>query len=165
VSYRVGIGFDLHRLVEGRPLLLGGVKFDGELGLLGHSDADVVLHAICDAMLGAAGLGDIGEHFPDDDPELEGANSADLLLRVLEMVRRVGYDPVNVDVNVIAEYPRLGPRKDEMRRRVAALLGITSERVGVKARSMEGIGTIGNKKAVAAQAVVLLELRAGAGSI
>ncbi len=157
MDMRIGIGFDIHRLVEGRKLVLAGVEFDGTLGLLGHSDADVVLHAVADAILGAAALGDIGEHFPDNDPKWSGADSAELLKHVVGLARAADFEPWNVDVNVIAEYPRIGERKRGMSARLAAILGLPVERVSVKARSMEGLGPIGNREAVAAQVVALLQ--------
>jgi 2-C-methyl-D-erythritol 2,4-cyclodiphosphate synthase len=152
----LGIGYDIHRLVEGRKLFLGGIEFDYPLGLLGHSDADVVLHAVCDALLGAAALGDIGEHFPDDDPRWKDISSATLTRKVLELIERKGLSVNNVDVMVLAQRPRLGPKKGEMRQKVAQLLGISPERVNVKATTMEGLDAIGRGEAIAAQAVVTL---------
>ncbi|MFW6164122.1 MAG: 2-C-methyl-D-erythritol 2,4-cyclodiphosphate synthase [Planctomycetota bacterium] len=156
---RVGIGYDIHRLVAGRPLRLGGVDVPSPLGLLGHSDGDVLLHAVADALLGAAALGDIGEHFPDADPAYQDADSAELLTAALEQVREAGYEPVNLDANVLAERPRLGRHKAMMRERVAALLGLPPERVSIKARSHEGLDAVGRGRAIAAQAVVLIEER------
>ncbi len=152
----LGIGYDIHRLVEGRKLFLGGVEFDSPVGLLGHSDADVVLHAICDALLGAAALGDIGEHFPDDDPRWKGISSAVLTGKVLELVTKKGLKVNNVDVMILAQRPRLGPKKGEMRQRVSELLGVSPERVNIKATTMEGLDAIGRGEAVAAQAAVTL---------
>lgn len=152
----LGIGYDVHKLVEGRKLFLGGIEFDSPVGLLGHSDADVVLHAICDALLGAAALGDIGEHFPDDDPQWKGISSAVITRKVLELIKTKGLKVNNVDVTVLAQRPRLGPRKKEMRQKVAQLLGISPERVNIKATTMEGLDAIGRGEAIAAQAAVTL---------
>lgn len=151
-----GIGYDVHRLVKGRRLMLGGVAFDFPLGLEGYSDADVVIHAVCDAVLGAAALGDIGEHFPDTDPKWKDISSQVLLKHVAGLIKEKGLVANNVDVVVIAQAPRLGARKVEMRDKMARLLGISPERVNVKATTTEGIGAIGEGKAIAAQAVVSL---------
>ncbi|MEK7369080.1 MAG: 2-C-methyl-D-erythritol 2,4-cyclodiphosphate synthase [Planctomycetota bacterium] len=151
-----GIGYDVHRLVKGRRLMLGGVAFDFPLGLEGYSDADVVIHAVCDAVLGAAALGDIGEHFPDTDPKWKDISSQVLLKHVAGLIKEKGLVANNVDVVVIAQAPRLGARKVEMRDKMADLLGISPERVNVKATTTEGIGAIGEGKAIAAQAVVSL---------
>jgi 2-C-methyl-D-erythritol 2,4-cyclodiphosphate synthase len=156
VDTRVGIGFDIHRLVEGRRLVLGGVELDSPVGLAGHSDADVVLHAITDAVLGAAGLPDIGEHFPDTDAAWKDADSATFLRHAVGAIGERGFAVGNVDVNVLAEKPRLGPVKNAMRRRIADLTGLTVDRISVKARTMEGLGAIGEARAIAAQAVVML---------
>lgn len=154
---RVGIGHDTHRLVEGRPLILCGVRVEHELGLLGHSDADVVLHAVGDALLGAAGLGDIGEHFPDTDPRWEGLDGARLLEMVLALVRRAGWAPVNCDVIIHAQSPKLSRYKPVMRDRLAALLGLPHDAVNIKAKTGEHVGPIGRAEAIAAEAVVLVE--------
>ena len=154
---RVGTGFDLHRLGADRPLLLGGVTIPGSPGLIGHSDADCVLHAICDALLGAAGLGDIGQLFPDTDPEYEGADSGALTRIVIGKVFEAGFSVVNVDCTVLAERPRLAPHREAMRGRIAELVGIPAARVGVKATTMEGLAPIGNGEAIACQAACLLE--------
>jgi len=154
---RVGIGYDIHRLAPGRPLRLGGLEVQADRGLVGHSDGDVVLHAVCEAMLGAAGLGDIGDHFPDDDPALAGADSAELVARTLALVREAGFAPINLDVNILAEWPRLGPRKQAIRARVAELLDLPPERVSIKARTAEGLGPVGEGLAIAAQAAILIE--------
>jgi 2-C-methyl-D-erythritol 2,4-cyclodiphosphate synthase len=152
---RVGIGFDLHRLGADRPLVLGGVEIPGGPGLIGHSDADCVLHAITDALLGAAGSGlDIGALFPDDDPAFEGADSAKLLA---EAMRHVPGRVVNVDVTVLAERPKIGPFREAMRARIAELLDLDVSAVGVKATTMEGLGPIGEGRAIACHAVALLE--------
>jgi 2-C-methyl-D-erythritol 2,4-cyclodiphosphate synthase len=152
----VGIGYDIHRLAEGRRLVLAGVEVPHTLGAVAHSDGDVVLHAVADAILGAAGLGDLGEHFPDTDPEWAGADSGRILRRVVEMARRKGWTPASVDANVLLERPKLAPYKDAMRRRLAELLDLPPDAAGLKARTMEGLGPVGEGRAVAAQAVVLL---------
>ena len=140
----VGLGFDVHAFAAGRPLLLGGVRFDGQDGLEGHSDGDVVCHALADAMLGAAALGDVGEHFPDTDPGFAGIGGLDLLGRVREMVRAAGAHPVSADLTVIAERPSIAPVRDTMRRALCGTLGIATERVSVKATRPEGLGLTGN---------------------
>jgi len=154
---RVGIGFDIHRLAEGRPLRLAGVDIPAEAGPVAHSDGDVVLHAAADAVLGAAALGDIGEHFPNDDPAWAGADSAAILGRVVEMAREAGWTATSADVNVLLEQPRLAAHRDAMRARLAELLGLQADAVNVKARTMEGLGPVGAGEALAAQAVVVLE--------
>ena len=153
---RAGIGFDFHRLVAGRRLILAGVEVPHERGALAHSDGDVVLHAAADAILGAAGLGDLGEHFPDTDPAWKDAPSAVILGRVLEMTRKAGWTPTSADVNVFLERPKLMAYKAAMRKRLAELLGLPPDAAGLKARTMEGLGPIGAGDAVAAQAVVML---------
>ncbi len=155
-SYRVGQGFDIHRLVPGRELILGGVRVPHETGLSGHSDADVLLHALINALLGAMGQGDIGTHFPDTDPEYEGASSANLLGHVLGLMRESGFGIVNADVTVIAQRPRLAPHFGAIRVRLGELLEVPEAAVNVKAGTMEGLGSIGEGKAMAAMAVVLL---------
>lgn len=156
---RVGVGFDLHRTGADRPLRLGGVEIAGGPGLIGHSDADCVLHAITDALLGAAALGDIGEHFPDDDPQYKDADSGDLLARAVGMVAGAGWGPVNVDCTVLAERPKLAPYRDEMRRTIAAAVGLTEDAVGVKFTTLEGLGSLGRGEGIACHAVCLLEER------
>ena len=156
---RVGIGYDIHRFQEGRRLLLGGVEIEGEKGLGGHSDADVVLHAIIDALLGAAGLSDIGHFFPPDDPGFAGADSRQLLARTMQMIRPLGYAVGNVDATVIAEAPRLASYIKAMRQRIAETLEVDESRVSVKATTNEGVGGIGRGEAIAALAVALLERR------
>lgn len=148
-----GIGYDVHKLVEGRRLVLGGVDIDYHLGLEGHSDADVVIHAVCDALLGATALGDIGEHFPDDDPKWKDVSSQVLLEHVAGLVREKGLRVNNVDVVIIAQVPRLGAKKLEMKDKMARLLDISPDRMNVKATTTEGLGAIGEGKAIAAQAV------------
>lgn len=153
---RSGIGYDIHRFEDGRRLVLGGLEFPGERGLAGHSDADVLLHAIIDALLGGAGLGDIGRHFPPEDPQWAGADSAALLARTCEILREAAFEVVNVDATVIAERPRLAERLDEMRERIAGIIGIDRARVNVKATSNEGVGDIGRGEGIAALAIVSL---------
>jgi 2-C-methyl-D-erythritol 2,4-cyclodiphosphate synthase len=161
MSARVGFGYDLHRLVEGRRLVLGGIEIPFPKGLAGHSDADVVLHSICDALLGAAALGDLGRHFPDTDPRYAGISSAALLEAVRAEVARRGFQIENVDVTILAEAPRLQPVLDDMRARVAELLGIAPDRVNVKAKTNEGVGEIGRGEAIAAYAVCLVRRSEG----
>ncbi len=156
MSERVGMGYDLHRLVEGRRLVLGGIEVPFAKGLAGHSDADVVLHSICDALLGAAALGDLGRHFPDTDPRYAGISSARLLETVLAEITRRGFEIENVDVTIVAEAPRLAPLLGAMRERVAELLRISPDRVNIKAKTNEGVGAIGRGEAIAAYAVCLL---------
>ena len=153
---RVGIGYDLHRLVPNRNLILGGVEIPHALGLLGHSDADVLTHAIIDAILGAAALGDIGSHFPDTDPAYEGINSLVLLESANAKAETLGYVVQNVDSTIIAQRPKLAPHIPEMRRRLATVLGLAAKEVNVKATTSEGLGVVGREEAIAAQAVVCL---------
>lgn len=155
--YRIGQGYDVHPLVEGRPLILGGERIPYDRGLVGHSDADVVLHALGDALLGAASLGDIGEHFPPDDPKWKGADSTDLLVRIYNLITVAGYRVVNCDLTVIAQEPSLHPYKDSIRDRIADLLGVESSDVAIKATSHEGLGALGRGEGIAALAVALLE--------
>lgn len=155
-SSRIGIGYDIHRLVEGRKLVLGGVEIPFEKGLLGHSDADVLSHAICDALLGAAALGDIGTHFPDSDPRWAGASSLDFLARAVEMLTERGYRISNVDATVIAERPKLRPHIEAMRERLASVLGTDVDQVSIKAKTNEGLESVGRNEAMAAHAVVLI---------
>jgi 2-C-methyl-D-erythritol 2,4-cyclodiphosphate synthase len=155
--FRVGSGHDTHRLVEGRPLILGGVRLDHPTGLAGHSDADAVLHAVTDALLGAAGLGDIGELFPDTDPAWKDADSRVFLRRAVDDLRRLGWRPVNLDVTIFAERPKLGPAKAAIRDAVAALVGVPAAAVNVKAKTGEGVGHIGRGEAIGCHAVVLIE--------
>ncbi|MFO0961005.1 MAG: 2-C-methyl-D-erythritol 2,4-cyclodiphosphate synthase [Isosphaeraceae bacterium] len=154
---RVGLGHDTHRLEAGLPLILGGVRIDFERGLVGHSDADVVMHAVTDALLGAAGLGDIGEHFPDNDPQWKGADSGHLLAEVVERVRTAGWSAVNLDVIIHAERPKLVPHKAAIRGNLAKLLGLGDGDVNVKAKTGEKVGPIGRGEAIACEAVVLIE--------
>jgi 2-C-methyl-D-erythritol 2,4-cyclodiphosphate synthase len=155
--YRVGSGHDTHRLAEGRPLILGGVRIDHPLGLVGHSDADVVLHAVTDALLGAAGLGDIGDAFPDTDPANAGADSRRFLLAAVERLAARGWRPVNLDVTVFAERPKLGPVKAAIRDAVADLVGLPPAAVNVKAKTGERVGHIGRGEAIGCHAVALIQ--------
>ena len=154
---RVGTGFDIHRLVPGRRLVLCGVDFEFPFGLFGHSDADAPTHALMDALLGAAALGDIGHLFPDTDPEWEGADSIRLLEAVVALLRRKGWRVANADLTILAEAPKIAPRVQEMRERLAAPLGVPVDAVSVKATTMEKLGPIGAREGIAAQAVALLE--------
>ena len=154
---RIGHGWDLHRMAEGRPCRMGGLTLEHPKGPLGHSDGDVVLHALADALLGASALGDIGALFPDTDPAWKGADSAELLRVVTAKVRAAGYSVGNADVTVIAQEPKIGPHREAMRESIAALLGVSAARIGVKAKTTEGLGDIGAGRAVACHAVVLLE--------
>jgi len=155
--FRIGTGFDVHALVAGRRLILGGVEIPHSHGLEGHSDADVLLHAVADALLGALALGDLGHWFPPGDPHTAGADSADLLGQVVAEVSRRGWRAANLDCTVIAERPRLAPHVPAMRARLAQVLGVTLECVSVKATTSEGLGFTGRGEGIAAQAVVLLE--------
>ena len=154
---RIGHGYDVHKLVEGRDLILGGVKIEHALGLLGHSDADVLLHAVSDALLGAAGLGDIGKHFPDTDPQYKGADSLKLLEIVGKKVAEVGYRVSNIDVTMIAQRPKLRPHIEQMERNIAGAVGIDVSRVNVKATTEERLGFTGEELGMACHAVCLLE--------
>lgn len=156
---RIGIGYDVHRLVEGRPLILGGVRIPHDRGLDGHSDADVLLHAIGDAVLGAAALGDIGAHFPDTDAEWEDADSQVLLCRVAEAVADAGYVPHNVDATVVLERPKLQPHIADMRANVAAALDLEAGAVSVKATTNEGLGPVGKEDGAVAHAVCTIRPR------
>lgn len=154
---RVGIGYDVHRLVPERKLILGGVEIPWEKGLLGHSDADVLTHAIMDALLGAAGLGDIGRHFPDTDPEYAGADSLLLLKRVLHLVAERGYCPNNVDAVIIAQRPKLAPYMEAMQKQLAQVMDLPADRVNVKATTTETLGFEGRGEGIAVQAVVTIQ--------
>lgn len=154
---RVGIGYDVHPLRPGRDLVIGGVHIVHPLGLDGHSDADVLTHAVIDSLLGAAALGDIGQHFPASDPGYQGASSQDLLTMVVRTVRQAGYRVVNIDSTVVAEQPRLQPHIDAIRKQLAKTLGIDSGAVSVKATSPEGLGALGREEGIAAHAVALIE--------
>jgi len=152
----VGIGYDCHRLVEGRPLVLGGVQIEHDRGLEGHSDADVVAHAVTDALLGAAGMGDIGQHFPDTDERWRGADSLGLLRAVVALLSERELGPVNVDCTVIIEAPAISPHRERIRGRLAEALGLESARVNVKATTSEGMGFIGAREGAAALAVATI---------
>jgi 2-C-methyl-D-erythritol 2,4-cyclodiphosphate synthase len=154
--YRVGNGYDLHRTAAGRPLVLGGVRIEHDRGLSGHSDADVVLHALCDALLGAAGLGDIGELFPDSDPAYADADSRVFVRAVRARVEAAGYRPVNVDVVIHAEQPKLSPYRQQIKESLVGLLGVSPDAVGVKATTNEGLGAVGRGEAIGCWATVLL---------
>ncbi|MBI4412278.1 MAG: 2-C-methyl-D-erythritol 2,4-cyclodiphosphate synthase [Deltaproteobacteria bacterium] len=154
---RIGIGYDVHKLVHGRKLIIGGVEIPHDKGLLGHSDADVLLHAICDALLGAAGMGDIGEHFPDTDPRFKGFDSMKLLCEVGAKLREKGYRPANIDSVVIAEAPKISPHREKMRQNIACAVGLPVDCVNVKATTEEGMGFTGTKQGMAAWAVVTVK--------
>lgn len=154
---RIGIGFDIHRLVEGRSLLLGGVKIPSAKGLLGHSDGDVLLHALCDALLGAVGAGDIGSYFPDSDPKWKGVSSQIFLEKATELASRKSLRVENVDAVILTEEPRLGPHRIAIQRSIAQMLRVKDDRINVKAKTMEKLGPIGEGEAMAAYVVVLLE--------
>jgi 2-C-methyl-D-erythritol 2,4-cyclodiphosphate synthase len=154
---KVGIGYDVHPFGKGRRLMLGGVHIEGEQGLSGHSDGDVLLHAIADAVLGACGLGDIGQHFPPDDPTYSGADSLDLLRRVVVLAKETGCSVENIDATVIAERPHLQPFIQRMRQRIASAVGVAEAQVNVKATTHEGLGAIGRGEGIAAMAVALIK--------
>ena len=153
---RIGHGYDVHKLVEGRKLILGGVDIPHTLGLLGHSDADVLTHAIMDALLGAAALGDIGQHFPDTDPQYEGASSLTLLTHVMELLQAQGYRVGNVDATILAQVPKLAPHIPAMRQNLAHTMSVDVSQVSVKATTEEGLGFTGQKQGIAVHAVALL---------
>jgi len=153
---RVGIGYDIHRLIEGRSLFLGGVEIPYIKGLLGHSDGDALLHALCDAILGAMGEPDIGEHFPDTDPRYLGISSIKLLDETVSLMKRLGFTVNNVDAVVIAQEPQLSPFKKQIQKKIATGLGIDEGAVSIKAKTNEGLGEVGSKEAIAAYAVVML---------
>ncbi len=157
MTFRIGQGVDIHRLVEGRKLILGGVEIPWEKGLLGHSDADVVCHALSNALLGAIGEGDIGQHFPDSDPRYKGATSTDLLRVVMALVKARGFRVSNADLTILAEKPKLSPYKETMRQNLAALLEIDPLDVNIKATTSEKMGFVGREEGIMAEAVVLLE--------
>lgn len=156
---RVGLGYDIHRIAEGRPLVLGGVKFESTWGLDGHSDADVLAHAIGDALLGSVGLGDLGTHFPPGDAKWKDVSSLDLLSRIRTLVEAEGGTIVNVDGTVVAEAPKIGPMRKQMCEAIAAALQIEPTRVSVKATTNEGLGAVGRGEGIAAWAVALVEVR------
>ena len=157
IPFRIGEGWDTHQLVQGRPLVLGGVTIAHTHGLLGHSDADALCHAIIDALFGAAGLGDIGRHFPDTDAAFKGADSIALLAECVRRVRAAGWEPVNIDSTIVAQKPRLAPHIDAMRARLAETLGLPADVVNVKAKTAEKMGPVGELKAIETRAVCLLQ--------
>lgn len=152
--YRTGIGYDIHRLIKGRELFIGGVEIPYHKGLLGHSDGDVLLHAICDALLGAVSEGDIGQHFPDSEPKYKGIASRELLIKVYELVKNKGYEINNIDTVIIAEEPMLSSYKKNIRQEIAEILSIKEDAVSIKAKTNEGLGEIGRKQAIASYTVV-----------
>jgi len=156
LKMRIGQGYDVHRLTEGRRMILGGVEIPYEKGLLGHSDADVLVHAVMDALLGAAALGDIGQHFPDTDPAYKGISSIELLKKVGELLEGQGYVIENIDATIIAQRPKLAPYRAQMAENIAAALGIEKEQVSVKATTEEGLGFTGTGEGISAQAIALL---------
>ena len=156
MSFRIGIGFDLHRLGLNTPLIIGGVLIPHTMGLIGHSDGDVLCHAITDALLGAAGIGNIGELFPDTDPALRGMSSLHFLEKSVELIRAKGFEIGNIDSNILAERPKLLPYFPAMVLKMAEALGISPDKIQVKAKTMEGLGIIGTEQAIAAEAVALL---------
>jgi 2-C-methyl-D-erythritol 2,4-cyclodiphosphate synthase len=158
-EYRTGIGTDIHRIVEGRPLMLGGIQVPFSMGLLGHSDGDVALHAVIDAMIGAAGMGDIGTLFPDTDESFRDIDSKELLTIVRDQLKEKSWEVVNIDLIIHTEQPRLGPYKGQMRRAISGIMGIDFAVVNIKAKTNEGLGEIGNGLAMAATANVLLRRR------
>lgn len=153
---RVGMGYDVHKLVEGRDLIIGGVKIPHTLGLLGHSDADVLLHAIMDALLGAAALGDIGKHFPDTDPQYKGISSMKLLEHVGKLISEKGYVVENIDATIIAQKPKMRPHIEEMEKNIAAALNISTDQINVKATTEEGLGFTGTEEGISSQAICAL---------
>jgi len=155
--FRIGQGYDVHQLTEGRPLIIGGITIPHEKGLLGHSDADVLLHVVADAALGAIGAGDIGKHFPDTDPVFEGADSGKLLQHVWELVKKEGYTLANIDCTIIAQKPKMAPHIENMRAKIAELLEAAPEQVNVKATTTEKLGFAGREEGIAAQATILIQ--------
>lgn len=153
---KIGSGVDVHQLVSGRDLILGGVKIDHEKGLKGHSDADVLIHSVCDAILGAAGLGDIGEHFPDTDPQYKGVSSCILLEKCGDFLKGKGYEIVNMDCTLFAQEPKLSPHKRQMGQNIAKVLGLESDLVNIKATTTEALGFVGRKEGIAAQTTLLI---------
>jgi len=156
MPYRIGLGYDIHRLSEGRSLFLGGIEIPYIKRLEGHSDGDVLLHAICDALLGAVSAGDIGEHFPDTDPKYGGISSADLLKTVSDLIKGQGFNVINLDSVIIAREPGLSPFKKAMQQRIAQILGVDELRISIKAKTNNGFGELGEGKAIASYAVVII---------
>ncbi|MBS4221058.1 2-C-methyl-D-erythritol 2,4-cyclodiphosphate synthase [Bacillus sp. FJAT-49711] len=157
--FRVGQGIDVHEFAEGRPLIIGGIEVPYNKGLIGHSDADVLLHTVADACLGAIGEGDIGRHFPDTDPEYKDADSAKLLVHVWHLVKERGYSLVNIDCTIMAQKPKMAPHIDKMRERIAELLEADISQVNVKATTTERLGFVGREEGIASQAVILIQKR------
>jgi 2-C-methyl-D-erythritol 2,4-cyclodiphosphate synthase len=158
-AYRIGMGYDVHPFAEGRPLILGGMTITYHQGLAGHSDADCLVHAICDALLGAISAGDLGSHFPDSDPRYKDVESLLLLKKVIEMVEQKGFRITNIDATVVAQTPKLAPYRPQMEEKIAQIVGVEDEQVNVKATTTEGLGSIGRGEGIAAYAVVLVEKR------
>jgi len=156
MNFRIGFGYDVHRLQEGLPFWLGGLKIEHHAGAAGHSDADVLLHAICDALLGAAALGDIGEHFPDTDPAYKGISSSILLQRTIQLIRSKGYEIGNIDTTVCLQTPKIKPYNPEMRKQIAQILNVSEEVVSVKATTEEKLGFTGRQEGISAYAVALI---------
>lgn len=156
MQYKIGLGYDIHRLVAGRPLFLGGVEIPYIKGLLGHSDGDALIHAICDAMLGALALGDIGEHFPDTDPKYQGIASSKLLITVNDLMEKNGYKINNLDVVIITQEPNLSSFKKQIKEKICSLLSLKDDALNIKAKTNEGLGAVGNKEAIACYAMVSL---------
>lgn len=154
---KVGLGYDIHAFEDGRPLILGGVTINHPQGLKGHSDGDCLLHAITDALIGAAGLGDIGEHFPDTDMKFKNIDSSIILDSIYQKVVKAEYRIVNIDVNIIAQVPKMGPYKKDIKNKIASILNISPENVNIKAKTKERLDAVGEKKAIECQAIVLLE--------
>ena len=154
--FRVGFGYDVHRLVEGKPLILGGVTIPNDKGLLGYSDADVLIHAVIDAILGALGKGDIGQHFPDSDPAYQGADSLTLLKKIVDLAHDKGFTVNNLDASIVAQKPKLSPYLNDMKERLSTVLGVNPDLLNVKATTTEGLGFCGREEGVAAYAVVSL---------
>lgn len=158
-EYKIGSGYDVHRLMSGRPLMLGGVEIKFHKGLDGHSDADVLVHAVCDAVLGAAGLGDIGEHFPDTDPQYKGVSSMVLLERCRALLRNQGYELVNLDAVVFAQAPKISPYKKQMAKNISTCLKTDETRVNIKATTTEKLGFAGKEEGIGAQCTILVQLK------
>ena len=158
MEYKTGIGYDIHRLVEGRKLFLGAIEVPYRKGLLGHSDGDALIHALCDALLGALALGDIGEHFPDTHPKYQGIASSELLKAVKELVDKSGYKINNIDAVIIAQEPGLTPFKKQMRQKLCALLGLNADCLNIKAKTNEGLDAVGKREAIACYVVVSLQI-------
>ena len=154
---QIGIGYDVHRLVTGRPLILGGAKIPFEKGLQGHSDADVLVHAVCDALLGSVGLGDIGQHFPDTDPQYKDISSLKLLARTMALVRRQGFAVQNIDTIIFAEAPQIGPYRETMQKNLARAVEVAPSCINIKATTTEGLGPIGRGEGIGAMSVVLVK--------